>query len=276
MRQLMEYKIISGRTVEIRRALLPVRSRLEPVQKRAPRVAGNSSEKKIKANELSSVRELARSMNSTVQAGWLHASLKYDDAHLPGRDGEHPLGTYEAGKADMKKFLSQLRAEFKKAYGRNPKMYWVTANWSPKKKRPARIHQHLVIEREALDIIMRMWDRAASLNPEWIQFLDDRGDHSNLAAYLVDNVHNVPSNTRKWHASRNVNRPIYTEPVPVDDVEDVRPEKGAVIQDVAKIEDEEGRVISAYLRCTLPVAPKVRGGKIVLPRTPKRGGKKRE
>lgn len=276
MKQLMEYKIISGRTVEIKRTLLSVRSKEEPKPRRAPRVAGNSSEKKIRANERSSAQELARSMNSTMQAGDLHVTGKYDDEHLPGRDKEHPLGTYEAGKADIKRFADDVRRAFKKEFGRNPKMYWVTGNWSTKYKRPARIHMHMVIERDALDIVVRLWDRAESQNPEWIAFLDGSGDYSALAAYLVDNVHNVPPNTRKWHASRNVNRPIYTEPEPVDDIEGISPEKGSVVKDYVPTMDEDGRVTSTYMRCTLPVAPIVRGGKIVIPRQPKRGGKRRE
>lgn len=277
MKQWMEYKIVSGKTVETKRSLLSVRSKMEPKPRRAPRVAGNSSEKKIKANEKSSALELARGMNSTMKPGDVHFSLKYDDdAHLPGRDAEHPLGTYEAGKAAMKKFLDEVRRAFKKEFGRNPKMFWVTGNWSTKYKKPARIHQHLVIERDALTIVINLWGRVASPEADWITFLDSSGDYSNLAAYLVDNVHNVPPNTRKWHASRNVSRPTYTEPVPVDDVEGIQPEKNSVVKDYVASVDEDGRVISTYMRCVLPVAPKVRGGKLIIPRTEKRGGKKRE
>ena len=61
MRKLMEYHIISGRTVETRRTWLPSGPTVR--KKRGIRRAGASSLKKIKANEKSCVMNLARSSN---------------------------------------------------------------------------------------------------------------------------------------------------------------------------------------------------------------------
>ena len=259
MKKLMEYKIISGRTVEIRRSYLPCRKAGEEKPKRSPRKAGSSSEKKIKANETSSVRQLARGINSTMEAGDIFATFKYDAAHLPAG--------YEEGVELMCRFLRELRREFKKLHGRNPKMFWVDANWSPKRNAPARLHHHLVIEREAEGLLSKLWQWGSLI----LVYLDNRRDHSDLAAYMVGNVHGRPGK-KKWHASRNVDRPIYTEPVEVDDVEDVQPEQGSVIKDHEESQDEDGRVISKYIRCLLPEAPEVRGGRILLPRKPRGRG----
>ena len=262
MKQLMEYKIISGRVTEIRRSWLPVRKAGEPAPKRAPRVAGASSEKKIRENEKSSAMAAARVVNATFGKGDCFVTGKYDDDHLPA--------DYDAAERDVNKALRELRCRFRESFGRNPKIFRVTANWSPKRNAPARLHQHLIMERDAEPIFREIWQGGGYSMEE----LDNRGDHSDLAAYLVANVNGRPGK-KKWHASRNVARPIYTEPVPVDDVEDVRPEKGSVIKEHIANCDEDGHVTSTYMRCLLPTAPKIRGGKIIQPRAEKRGGRGR-
>ena len=257
MKKLMEYKIISGKVVETRRSWMPVRQTGEPKPTRGVRRAGSTSEKKIKANETESARQLARVINATVQAGDLLASLKYDDAHLPA--------DYAEAEAELSRFLRILRREFRKQYGRLPWCVWVTGNWSPKREAPARLHHHLVIERDAYELLGKLW-QGGGLN---IEMLDSREDHSDLAAYLVANVHGQPAK-KKWHASRNVQRPVFTEPIEVNDVEDVQPEKGAVIKEHQTTVDEEGHVVGSYLRCVLTAPVKIRGGQIVIPGRRKR------
>lgn len=253
MKKLMEYKIISGGcVVETRRSWMPVRQAGEPKPTRGVRKAGASSEKKIKANETESARELARAVNCTVQAGDLWIALKYDNEHLPE--------SYEAACEHMGKWLRILKREFRREHGRLPYVFWVTANWSPKRQAPARLHQHLVIEAAAFELIPRLWT-FGGVN---IELLDGRADHSDLAFYMVENVHGIRAK-KKWHASRNVGRPVYTEPQEVQDVEDVQPEKGAVIKEHQTTVDEDGRVVGSYLRCVLPVPVTVRGGQIVIP-----------
>lgn len=263
MKQPMEYKIISGRVTEVRRVYLPVRKAGEPAPKRAPRVAGSSSERKIRENEKNSVLNAARVINATFSKGDVFVTGKYDDEHLPT--------DYEAAERDVNKVLRELRRRFKATYGRNPRVFRVTANWSPKRNAPARLHQHLIMERDAEPIFREIWQGGGYSMEE----LDNRGDHSDLAAYLVANVHGRPGK-KKWHVSRNVSRPIYTEPEPVDDVEDIRPEKNSVIKEHIANCDEDGHVTSTYIRCLMDVVPKVRGGKIVIPKAAKRGGRKRE
>ena len=260
MKRLMEYKIISGRVTEIRRSWLPVRQAGEPKPKRAPRVAGASSEKKIKANEKSSALEAARVINVNFGKGDCLVTAKYDERHLPA--------DYESAERDVEKALRELRRRFKAMKGENPIIFRVTANWSPKRNAPARLHQHLIMEPAAEKLFREIWQGGGYSMEE----LDNRGDHSDLAAYLVANVHGRPGK-KKWHVSRNVKRPIYTEPEPVDDVEGIAPEKGSVIKAHEANCDEDGRVTSTYLRCLLPEGQKVRGGKIITPSVKKRGGR---
>lgn len=257
MKKLMEYKIISGRTVEIKRSFLPVRSRGEQTQRRGNRRAGTSSEKKIKANEISCMRQLARTINVNFDAGDGFVTLKYDPKHLPA--------DFTAAKKTAEKFMRKLRTAFKKLYGRNPKTILINANWSPRRKAPARLHHHLICEKDVIELARKLWEGGGFS----LEILDSRGDHSKLAGYLIENLQGLP-NEKHFHPSRNLDKPIYTEPVPVADVEGVQAVKGAVIEEHGKSEDEDGRVIGSYLRCSLPEKPRVRGGQIYLTRRPRR------
>ena len=83
MRQLMEYKIISGRTVEIRRVMMDVRRGYNQHQRRGVRVKGKTSLRKILANERESVKNLARILNCNFKAGDLWLTLTYPEEALP-------------------------------------------------------------------------------------------------------------------------------------------------------------------------------------------------
>ena len=62
MRRLMEYKIVSGNVVEIRRTYMNVRAGSPQRKPRGQRIAGNTSARKIKANENEAVKQLARTL----------------------------------------------------------------------------------------------------------------------------------------------------------------------------------------------------------------------
>lgn len=262
MQKLMEYKIISGRTVEIRRTWMNVRSGSQP-KKRGTRIAGNSSARKIRANEVEAIKNLARILNANIEDGWLIVSLNYDNLHLPENYADLELSS--------KKFIRTFRTAFKKATGRNPRFILVNANWSPEKDKPARLHHHLVIEPCSLDLLAACWKYGGIAT----EATDGREDHTALAVYLVGNTHGLDRNTNRWRTSRgNLNKPIYTEPEEVcGDVEDITVLPTARQTAFERLDDECGRAVSAYVRCVLPEKPKIRGSMIVLPRKQRKGGK---
>lgn len=268
MRIPVEYKIISGSVVEKKRTWMTTKSAEKKY--RGTRIAGNTSERKIRQNEMERKKQLARILNCNLEKGWAFATLKYDDAHLPA--------DYEALRESGKKFLRDLRTAFKAAYGRNPKYIFVNANWEPPKGgrgdgRPARFHHHLVIEPCSWDLLRELWPTPNGVS---IEPIDGRDDHTALAKYLVDNVHGLERGQCVWTTSRgNLLKPIYTEPEPVDNVEDIEIIPTARQTAFERLDDEDGRAVSTYIRCILPCKPTVRGRQIILPRPPKRGGRKK-
>lgn len=269
MKKLVKYYIISGRTVEEKRSWLPLGPTCS--KPRGTRRAGASSLKKIKANERSCVLNCARVLNCNFEAGDWFLSLKYDDAHYPVGSGWDPDARREEEFQRCKdlltrKFLPKLRKEYKKETGEDLRAVWVTANWSPKRKCHTRIHHHVVLPADAMDLAQKVWQRIGGRGTVQAETLTGEGDYTRLAQYMVDNVQGRPSGENRWSSCRKMLRPVYTEPVEVSDVEDVQPLAGAIIKDMMAYHDEDGRVIAAYLRQTLPEKVKVRGGQVVLPK----------
>lgn len=267
MRVPMEYKIISGSVVEVKRTWM---NALPNVKKpRGTRIAGNTSLRKIKQNEIEKKKQLARILNANIEKGWNFATFKYDDEHLPA--------DYNALKESGKKFLRDFRTAFKAAYGRNPRYIWTNANWKPLKDGrgdcPARLHHHLVVEPCSWDMLRELWPTPNGVS---IEPIDGRADHTALAKYLVDNVHGLERGQCVWTTSRgNLLKPIYTEPEPVSDIESIEIIPTARQTAFERLDDEDGRTVSTYVRCILPCKPTVRGRQIILPRPPKRGGQKK-
>lgn len=260
----MEYKIISGKVVEIKRSYMPIdRDSKKP---RGQRIAGNSSERKIKENEREQKKRLARILNSNIERGWILITCKYDNATLPA--------DYSALTVSGKKFFRKLREAFKAETGRNPRVIMVNANWNPKENRPARFHHHIIMEPFAWDTIRRLWPVENGVS---IERIDNREDHTALAVYLCDNVRG-PECGNAWSTSRgNLEKPIYTEPVEVmDGIEDIKIIPTATQTAFERLDGDTGTPVSAYIRCILPEKPTIRGRQIILPKPQKRGGRARE
>lgn len=274
MRKLMEYHIISGRTVETRRTWLPSGPTVR--KKRGIRRAGTSSMKKIKANERSSVMNLARIINCNFGTGDWFVTLKYDDRHYPAAPSELPEEKREqeylaAKRILTKKFLPKLRSIYRETCGKNLKAVWVTANWSTKQKHYCRIHHHLVLPADALGMAQEIWAEIGGFDGTLqAENLSSEGDYSRIAAYMADNVQGRPAGENRWSGCRGMEKPVYSEPVEVTDAEGIAPLRDEVVKDVFEILDEDGRIVSKYMRGVFPERVLVRGGQIVLPAKKKR------
>ena len=274
MRKLMEYHIVSGRTVETRRTWLP--SGPTERKKRGTRRAGTSSLKKIKANERSCALNLGRTINCNFEAGDWFLALKYDDSHYPASQESDPVRKreeeFQAAKRILtKKFLPRLRQAYQNATGKKLKAVWVTANWSTKQKHFTRIHHHLIVPSDALYLAQTIWKQIGGLNGTMqAECLNGEGDYSRVAAYMVDNVQGRPAGENRWSGCRGMAKPVCSDPIEVRDVESIEPLQDEIVKEVVEYTDEDGRVISKYMRGTLPDRVVVRGGQIVLPKRRRR------
>lgn len=259
-KKLMEYHIISGSVIETRRSYLPARNGAKKA--RGTRRAGASSAKKIVANERQEALRLGRLLNTNFgEGGWL-VTLKYDDSRLPEN--------YEALCENGSKLMRKLNTLCKKE-GAELKRVLINANYNPKYQRPARLHHHLVVNEISLDLIRKLWP-ADQLH---IRSLE-KNDLTELASYLVANVNEIGEGKKKWYSSQNLEKPVYSEPVEVTELDGIQIPAGALQTVQQPTYDEDGRQIGSYMRCLLAEKPTIKGGVIKIPKPAKRGGKKRK
>ena len=238
MRKYMEYKIISGRTVEVRRVMMDCSARSGPKIRRGTRVKGRTSLQKILANEREAVKNLARILNCNFSQGDMWVTLTYPDDRLPaGR---------EEAKKDMEKTLRKLRLAFRKEYGRNPKYVVATGSVDPRTGEQVRYHHHIVMEALAYEAITGFWPG------EDVSYrrLDGRGDYTGIARYMVQNSADRGDGERRWSCSRGLKKPIYTEPVPVKPGEKIYIPRNASLKQKNSFEDDETGMCSEYVRYT--------------------------
>ena len=237
MRKLMEYKIISGRTVEIRRVLMSVRRQDTLPKRRGLRVRGKTSLKKILANEREAVKNLARLINCNFKQGDMWITLTYSDDRLPE--------SIEDAAQDFAKTLRKLRAMVKKETGKNPIYIASPSQIDPKTGETVRLHYHVLMPAIAYEQIIKLWPQ----EDVTYRRLDGRGDYTGIARYICSNAVREPGKKR-WSSSRGLKQPIYTEPVPVRSGERVYIPKNVSLKEKTELMDQETGMQSLYVRYT--------------------------
>ena len=239
MQQLMSYKIISGKTVEERKAYMS-RSRSKEKKRRGQRVKGRSTLAKIQQNEREAVKNLARVINCNFGAGDLWLTLTYSPDRLPA--------DIQAAKKDLSGFVRRVRRIFYAEHGRNPRYVISTSRTDPRTGEPVRLHHHIVMERAAYETICQLWPQEDIT----YRLMDGRGDYTGIARYIVSQAEKGPD-AKKWSTSRgNMEKPIYTEPVPVSAADPLPVPAGAVIREKYSLTDEETNTYTEYVRYTVP------------------------
>lgn len=195
------------------------------------------------------MRKLGRILNTNYADGLLFVTLKYADSRLP------------ADSEEAKKNAAKL---LRKARTMKPdlKYVMVNANWSPRRHRPARLHHHLVMNITSVDMLAELWPEGEF----YVEIIRNPSDLTQLAAYLVDNVHDLEVGKKKWTTSKGMEKPIYTEPKPVEDLGAIQPIPNTVICEATNIQNEDGYVDGSYMRCITKERVKVRGGMVILPK----------
>lgn len=239
MRRLMEYKIISGRTTEIRRTMMPFREKGQKVR-RGTRVKGKTSLRKILANEREAVKNLARILNCNFGPGDCWITLTYPENTLPGSRDE--------AKKDLEKFLRKCRDAFRKATGKGLRYVVSVSDRDGKTGEIGkRLHLHIVMDAVAYEIVTALWPA----EDVTYRRLDGRGDYTGIARYMVTNA-GPADGKKRWSTSKGLRKPIITEPVPVEAKERIRIPRDVSLKEREEYRDEETGMFSAYVRYTAP------------------------
>ncbi len=216
--------------------------------------------KKIALNEKEAVKRAARTLNANFMDGFLFVTFKYSSARLPA--------SREEAEKDMDKFLRGARAAHRNATGEGLRYFAVTANWSPKHQREERLHHHVILSPGSIDALASLWPEGEF----YALRVNSPGDLTKLAAYLLDNVHGLEPGKKKYRTAKGMEKPIYTEPVEVSEVEGIVPLPDTAVVDGEPSYNEDGRVVGSYIRALAQTAPRVRGSTVILP---KRGRKRK-
>ena len=233
----MEYKIISGRTTEIRRTMMPFREKGQKVR-RGTRVKGKTSLRKILANEREAVKNLARILNCNFGPGDCWITLTYPENILPA--------SREEAKKDLEKFLRKCRDAYRKATGEALRYVVSVSDRDGKTGEiEKRLHLHIVMDAVAYEIITALWPA----EDVTYRRLDGRGDYIGIARYMVSNA-GPADGKKRWSTSKGLRKPIITEPVPVEAKERIRIPRDVSLKEREEYRDDETGMFSAYVRFT--------------------------
>ena len=237
MKQLMRYKITSGRVVEKRDVLMYSSRTHRPRGGRK----GKSTIKQVERNERETVLELARFINCNHLGGDLFVTLKYSDGRLPA--------SREEARRIAGNYIRRLARAYRKATGK--KLIWalVTADRSSKTGEPVRLHHHLVLNAMPWELLAANWPA----DEFSCRHLDDTGDYTAVARYMVKNA-GYGRGEQCWTSARGpeVKRPVYSTPEPVKKAGAVRVPKEANIVEREVHESTERGFSAAYIRYILP------------------------
>lgn len=231
----MEYKIISGSVEEICRGWMPTTRGDQRVRRGTK--AKKSSIEKIKRNETDAIKKLTRIVNCNFRMGDLWLTLTF-----PGKKEI----TWEAAQTVFDRFLRKLRALYREKNGENIK-YVYSHGRKDEDGNDARPHFHVVLQAVDYELICSLWPQEAVT----YRRLDGRKDHVKIAKYMIRNAKGVPGK-KKYHTSRGLERPVYTEPVPVHINTKIKLPKDAIICEQHKTRDYESGFTSEYVRYIRP------------------------
>lgn len=204
----MVTKIISGSVVERRKTRITRRP-----AKRAGRVRGSSSEKKIAGNREYAKLALARVLNCNFAPGDLWLTAKFDPRGL-----SEIGGTYDGAKTAGRKFIDRMVYRLRKM-GLTAKWVLAPSEIDGETGQLVRPHVHIVISGDAFSLRdKRLYLGTESVDAIWglgcvdVQFLRHQADYKPLADYIVNQSRGVPDE-KKWTCSRNMKKPIVRREV---------------------------------------------------------------
>jgi len=173
--------------------------------------------KKIQQNEASTIKESARLLNANFTSEDSLFGLDYSEEAY-----NRLLKRIESWGIDIsilseeefsilirKSADKELENYFRRCKNAAPKgtvfkYYSVTSDMDGKTGETVRVHHHVVISKNMLEICLSKWNNANTVDSEYVW---DEPDHLALANYLIKQVRYV-KDEKKYKASRNLVRPV--------------------------------------------------------------------
>ena len=93
----------------------------------------------------------------------------------------------------------------------------------------ARVHHHMVVNREALELVRSLWDNGFVLEEE----LRDQADYTPIADYFMEQVWHI-ENKKSYGRTRNLEKPITTAMPLLDPNETLVEPEGATVLAVSR------------------------------------------
>ena len=200
--------------------------------------------KKQAQNEYSAVKRLARILHKYFSGGDYAFGLDYSE------QGIRKLEKWAAGKGveldalnederrsvlwaaadhEITNCLRRVRERAKKA-GIEVKAAYVTSDleWDSEEEQliPARVHHHLVINREAKALFEDAWGKLGGCT--WSTLYDYQDDRTVLASYMIRQVRKVPD-AKKFRTTRNLVPPKPKDRIAASDAELQVPRGGKLL-----------------------------------------------
>lgn len=211
--------------------------------------------RKQQQNEHSAEKRMARLIHANFNSGDYLVGLDYAEAALGliamglgPEDPEYENQLYHAAHHQLRLWIARVREACRKT-GVLFRYIAITSDMDGKTGEAKRIHHHVILNREALEIALAKWTHGSTNREHLYNTVDQTG----LAAYLLNQVRRLPDE-KKYIPSRNLIVPQPKDRIAKGGAELAVPRGGQLLQ---RSEYRPGR--PQYIRYILPEVNKVRG-----------------
>ena len=197
----------------------------------------SKSERRVKSdikqqqrNEANAIKRLARIFHANFSVGYFMLGLGYSEKGLAktaagldpmSEDYENEL--YHAAHHQVRLWRDRVRKACAAA-GVEMKCVIVTSDMDGKTGEYVRVHHHVIINAEALQIAMSKWKHGSTHHKP----LNGDLDRTELAAYLLNQVRRLPDE-KKYIASRNLIIPQPKDRIARNEAELMVPKGGQLL-----------------------------------------------
>lgn len=221
-----------------------------------PQRVGRRTEADIKKqehNETQTIRSAARALNENFKAGDVILGLDYSDEGLGkicGKvdelyeldEAERLLNIYETAAHEMKLFLRRVKRECDKQGVEFKYGVAVTSDMNGETGELVRVHHHMVINKEALEIAQQKWP----FGGVHYKTLSVQDDYTAVAEYFIRQTRKI-KDAKKFVCSKNLVRPMPKDRI-VPSSAEIRVPAGCVL--LHRSEFKPGR--PQYIRYVMP------------------------